>query len=195
MCLYVKAFTGEMSGYWSQVVRLSPGKYVLRGWFRLLSGKLLIYVHGRNNQAAIDQRFYAGIDLPPSLVPTFLKPQYLIGGRSDDWHPFTLPFEMPQGLPAVAVSLGMYFTAGEVWFDDVSLTVAETHLRVRVRGPQGIRQVTVFRVGSEKPLWQSPTLAPGQATFQHTLSVPATGRYRVVATSSSGRTIEKLYPE
>jgi len=93
----------------------------------LARGKILTYVHGRTPEGhTLDERFYAQSRRDFFLAPVFLRPEYLPGPPPDQWVPFQVDFTPPAGLAAVTVSLGMYFTAGEVWFDDVALQRTET---------------------------------------------------------------------
>jgi hypothetical protein len=126
-CLHLTARSGKMSGYWGQTVPVEPGKsYVLQGYYRLAGGKLLCYVHGSTpvaggDRVSVDARFYRASMHNHWLTPVFLAPDVLAGPKPDVWYPFEVRFKVPPPMRAVSVSLGMYFTPGEVWFDDLSL--------------------------------------------------------------------------
>jgi hypothetical protein len=126
-CLWLKAATGEMSGYWSQTVPVEPGKtYLVAGFMRLAQGKVLCYVHGTGKspdgrKVSLDERFYRGTMRGHWLTPVFLPPEALGGPAPDAWVPFELRFAVPGPIRQVTLSLGLYFTAGEASFDDVQI--------------------------------------------------------------------------
>lgn len=124
--LYLKSHSAVMSGYWNQSVRVEPlTSYVFSGWFRLGGGRLLCYAHARTADGRnVDERFYAASMRNHFLVPVFLRPEYMAGYGADEWHPFSVPFTTLEGMEWITVSMGMYFHAGEAWFDDVAVRPA-----------------------------------------------------------------------
>jgi hypothetical protein len=124
-CLHLKARSGKMSGYWGQTVAVEPGKtYEFNGYYRLAGGKILCYAHGRmtlpgGDSVSAEQRFYRASMHGHWLTPVFLAPEVLAGPKPDVWYPFELRLKVPPPIKAVSLSLGMYFTAGEAWFDDL----------------------------------------------------------------------------
>lgn len=197
--LYIRALSGVMSGYWSQSVPVEPGiPYLLRGWFRLGGGKILVYVHARAPDGRVlDERFYAESLRSLFLVPVFLKPQHVKGPLPDRWYPFRLRFIPPPGLRAVSVSAGMYFTAGEVWYDDFSLQRATTTLRVEVKSPGDLRRVQVVAVreeGKEEVLFDSGPLPPETRSFSRSLpDAPTDAVYLLRVSTADGRTVERRW--
>lgn len=85
--LWLKAHSGVMSGYWNQVVPVKPETdYLLRVWYRLGGGKMLIYVHGgANGGQSVDQRFYDTSMRNHWLAPVFIKPEYMKGTDPQEW--------------------------------------------------------------------------------------------------------------
>jgi hypothetical protein len=187
-----KALSASMSGYWGQGVTLQPDTdYRLTGWFRLRGGKLLVYVHAP--PPTLNERFYATSMLNHFLVPVFLKPEYM-RGAPDTWQPLKMEFRTPAGLAAASVSLGMYFTAGEVWYDDFSLHVAKTTLKLKVTDTEDLRSVQVKTAAGEV-VYDSGVLAAGTRALEHDCpGVSTEGSYVVVATGASGKTSTKQYP-
>ncbi|MBC7288050.1 MAG: hypothetical protein H5T86_08435 [Armatimonadetes bacterium] len=197
-CIVVRSKSEEMSGYWSQSVDVEPDRqYLLTGWYRLLGGRLLVYAHGRAAGQNLDARFYAGSPVQAVLVPEFLKPEYVIGGSPDQWQPFKLTFRVPPGMKAIAISAGMYFTPGVVWFDDFSLTPAETTLQVQVTSQDAIKRVTLVRLDTSATLWDSGELTgQKQHRFEATIpGVPTDASYEVAVHLADGRVARQRYPQ
>ncbi len=197
-CIKVHAFSGAMSGYWSQVVDVQPQQtYVLHGWYRLAGGKILIYAHTRTKRHNLDARFYAGLGLDASLVPVFVRPEYVVGGAPDMWSPFRLEFTVPEGIKKVAISLGMYFAPGTAWFDDVVLTEGRVTLRVDVQADEPLAKVELINAAADKPMaiWATEQFEDGGRRLGTEIpNLPADGIYLVRAVTKSGRVVEKTYP-
>lgn len=191
--VYCKALSGSMSGYWAQGVRLQPETdYRLTGWFRLRGGKLLAYVHAP--PPTLNERFYATSMYNHFLVPVFLKADFM-RGAPDTWQPLRMDFRTPAGLGGASVSLGMYFAAGEVWYDDFSLQGAKTTLKLRVRDDEDLRSVQVTTAAGEV-VYDSGPLAPGTRSLEHDCpGVSTEGSYAVVVTGTNGKTTTTRYPE
>lgn len=202
-CLWLKAKTGAMSGYWGQSVPVQPGRtYLFKGYYRLGAGKILCYAHGRmplpdGRSVGVDERFYRGTMRGHWLVPVFLPPDALGGPDPQAWYPFRLKVSVPEPLNRLSLSLGLYFTPGEAAFDDLWLGLAETDLSVSVEAGPGetIRRVVVRPVGSEAPLFDSQDLSAGTQTFQTVLKRQATDAiYEVLVTLGSGKVVTARYP-
>lgn len=124
--LCIVSHTAGMSGYWGQTVNLRPHmRYKLRAQVRLVSGRMLIYVHNRQ----LDARVYYATTVPSPLAPVFVKPEWVRDSRVDshfvtagEWFPAELVFDSRDGGFAT-VSLGSYFLEGEMYFDDLTLEV------------------------------------------------------------------------
>lgn len=195
-CLWVRAKTGVMSGYWGQSVAVEPGlAYTLRGWFRLAGGRLLAYVHAGTDTVSLDERFYAESLANIFLVPVFLKPEYVAGARPHQWYPLALDFTPPTGMTAVAVSVGMYFTAGEVWYDDLAVTRATTRLTASARGDEDVRRAVLITKGGDELLWDSGEFPPGTRAFEQAIeAAPTDAVYVLRVTTAGGRLLERSYP-
>lgn len=193
--LYIKAFSGVMSGYWTQVVRVEPKvHYTFCGWFRLKSGKILVYVHGRVGNRRLDERFYAQSARSLFLVPIFLKPEYVRGMHPERWYPFRIDFTTFEGMKFIAASVGMYFTAGEVWFDDLELRRATVTLKIAVNAPEGIKRVIVLMRDRDKALFDSGDLA-GAREFKRVISnAPSDAHYTLRVITVDGKVHERMYP-
>lgn len=203
-CLWIKAYSGEMSGYWSQSFPVQPGRrYLLKGYFRLLTGKILIYAHSSVTQPdgraiAVDERFYRGTARGHWLVPVFLPPEALSGPDPLTWQPFRLLVHIPEPLLALALSLGLYFQAGEAYFDDLWAGLAETDLTIAVKAAPGekLQKIIVTRKESPQPIFVSPALPAEAQSFETLLkSQPTDDVYSVAVTLADGRTLQKQYPE
>jgi len=199
-CLYIKSLSPVMSGYWNQTVKVKPQtEYMLTGWFRLNGGKLLCYVNSRTaDQRTLDERFYAVSMRNSPLVPVFLKPEYTKGYvEVERWHPFRIPFTPVEKMEWVSVSAGMYFQAGEVWYDDFRLLPAKTELKLQVKaGDEGLGRVRVLAKGVEQPVFDSGPLAGGTNSFEKTLlGLSTEAQYLIEATDSAGAKQVKAYPE
>lgn len=190
--VYCKALSGSMSGYWNQSVRLEPDTdYRLAGWYHLRGGKLLVYVHAA--PPTLNERFYATSMWNHFLVPVFLKPAY-VRGAPDTWQPMKLEFHTPAGLTAASVSLGMYFTAGEVWYDDFCLQVAKTTLKLKVSDAADLRSVEVRSVGGQV-VYASGMLPAGTRSVEHVCpGVSTESSYVVSVIDANGRTTTLRYP-
>lgn len=190
--VYCKALSASMSGYWGQGVALQPETdYRLTGWYRLRGGKLLVYVHAP--PPTLNERFYATSMLNHFLVPVFLKPEYM-RGTPDTWLPLKMEFRTPAGLTAASVSLGMYFAAGEVWYDDFSLQVAKTTLKLKVSETEDLRSVQV-KTAAGAVVYDSGPLPPGTRSLQHDCpQVSTEDSYVVVVTGTDGKTTTRQYP-
>ena len=203
-CVWLKAKTGRMSGYWSQSVPVEGGKsYLFRGHLRLGGGKVLCYVHARNRlpdgrSIAIDERTYRGSMRGHWLIPVFLPPDSLGGPDPRQWYPFRIPVRIPEGMTAAAFSLGIFFTPGEAAFDDLWAGLGETELAVTVKAGEGetLRRVTVTPIGSDKPVFDSKPLAGGTREFETKLAgQPTDNIYEVAATLEDGKVVTARYPE
>ncbi|NCO91404.1 MAG: hypothetical protein GW911_04410 [Armatimonadetes bacterium] len=203
-CLWLKAKTGAMSGYWGQVVPVAPGKsYLFKGYYRLGGGKILCYAHSSvalpdGRKAGIDERFYRGTMRGHWLVPVFLSPDSLGGPDPQQWYPFRLVARIPDPMQAVALSLGMYFTAGDSAFDDLWAGEAETELALTVKAAEGetLRRVVVTQVGSAKPVLDSQPLAAGSGAYEAKLEhQPTDAVHEVAVTLGNGEIVKARYPD
>lgn len=203
-CLWLKADSGEMSGYWAQSVPVEPGRtYLASGYMRLNAGKVLCYVHGTaarpdGRQISIDERLYRGTMRGHWLIPVFLPPDALGGPDPAVWYPFRLRFTVPPPIDRVAFSLGLYFAAGEASFDDLCVSLAEAALLISVTPATGetLRQVTVTSPGAPKPVFDSGELPAGTSPFETRLAgQPADGQWTVTVRLSDGRQVSRRYPE
>ncbi len=203
-CLWMKAKTGVMSGYYNQAVPVEPGRaYLFRGFSRLAAGKLLVYANSSialpdGRRVAVDERFYRGTMRGHWLVPVFLPPDALGGPDPNAWLPFRLKVNVPEGMKAVALSLGLYFQPGEVSFDDLWAGLAATDLSLSVKAAPGetLSRVVVKAVGNDRPVYDSGGLKPGTTEFGTALKAQATDAvYEVSATLGDGQVIVRRYPE
>ncbi len=205
--LHVVAHERVMSGYWAQKVPVTPGTYLFRGWYRTTGGRLLMYAHGRNPEVeppvGVDARTYHGSSIASFLVPVFVPYEALTGPDPDTYYPFSVQVEVPERLGEIALSMGIYFTPGEAWFDDVWFGPAAVDLKLRVDGEgEQIAQVTVFQDGVEEPLYDSgddPAAGPDHPLrdpFEATVPGVATGgSYLIVAKTGGGNLHRVHFPE
>ncbi len=205
--LHLIAHDKVMSGYWNQVVPVTPGDYLFRGFYRTVSGRLLLYAHGRNTEieppVGVDARAYHGSSVASFLVPVFIPLEALTGPDPDTYYPFAVKVTVPEGLEQVTLSMGLYFTPGEVWFDDVSFGPAQVDLKLRVSGDgEQLEKVTVFQDEVEAPVYSStddPTCPAGRPLpepFEVTVpDVPADGSYLIVAKTVGGELHRVHFPE
>jgi hypothetical protein len=191
--LHLISHTGVMSGYFNQVVKVKPETdYLLRAWYRHGGGKLLNYAHAvLPSGRGVDQRFYSTSLKNHFLAPVFLKPEYIKGTDPSVWQLCRLPFRTIPEMNSIAISLGIFFSAGELWFDDVSVTEAATDLTVTVKGP-----ATKVRVLDDKQAVLFDSGALNTDTFTKTLpGVPSDGRYTIEVTEPGGKIITQQYPK
>jgi hypothetical protein len=202
-CLWIKAKTGVMSGYWGQNVPVQPGKsYLFKGFYRLAGGKILLYAHNSlalpdGRRVAVDERFFRGTMRGHWLVPVFLPPDALGGPDPNAWFPFSLRVNVPDPMQSVSLSLGLYFTPGEAWFDDLWAGLAQTDLTISVKAAPGetLKGVMVTRSNSDKPAFTSPALAAGATSFDTVLKAqPTDERYTVTVMLGGGKTVQQSYP-
>ena len=202
-CLWLEAKSGKMSGYWHTGVRVTAGKkYLCTGRYRLEGGRILCYVHANKRLAdgrvaVVNERFYAGSLCQHWLVPVFLPPECLGGPDPKKWYSFRLTVTPASGVDVVSLSLGMYFTPGSAWFDDVWFGLAETTLLVTVQCAQGerVQRVLVTRTGADKAVFDSKGISPPRASFECTLpKQPTTEVFTVKALLADGRSITRTYP-
>jgi len=196
-CIHLTAHSGIMSGYWHQSVPVEAGKpYVMTAWFRIGGGRLLAYVHAAGRDGPdLDERFYASSMRNHFLVPVFLKPEYMAGIDAESWHPIRIEFTPPGQMRAVAVSAGMYFQAGELWYDDFSVYRAETDLTIEVDAEaEGIVHVRVLAEDEAEPVFASGHLDSVERFSKTLEDVPTEERYIVEVTGADGSTHRTLYP-
>lgn len=203
-CLWMKAKTGVMSGYYNQPVPVAPGKaYLFKGFVRLMAGKVLAYANSSvtlpdGRRVAVDERFYQGTMRAHWLVPVFLPPDALGGPDPNAWLPFRLNVNVPEGMKYVALSLGLYFQPGEACFDDLWAGLAQTDLTVNVKAEAGqtLARVVVKAIGNEKAVFDSGALQAGTTEFNTVVKGQATDAvYEATATQGDGRVIVRRYPE
>lgn len=116
--LLIKSKGGEMSGYMSQIVPVEGGKkYLLRGWYKLKNGKILIWVTGNK----LDKRFYSESINSLLLYPNFIKAEYTKLVNPFDWHYFEMIIDTPKDCNSIKIGLGIYFSIGEVLYDSITL--------------------------------------------------------------------------
>ncbi|NLO05867.1 MAG: hypothetical protein GX131_08580 [candidate division WS1 bacterium] len=204
--LHMIAHDDVMSGYWYQSVPVEPGDYVFRGWYRTTGGRMLMYAHGRNTEivppVGVDARAFHGSSIASFLVPVFIPHEALTGPDPDTYYPFSVLATVPEGLEQITLSMGMYFTPGEAWFDDIWFGPAELDLTVRVTGEgQQIASLTVLREGVEAPVYRSaddPACPAGQPLpdpFEVTIEgVDMRGTYTIVAETTAGEEHRVLFP-
>ncbi len=202
-CLWLKASSGDMSGYWAQAVPVEPGQaYLATGFLRLAAGKVLCYVHGTattpdGRKISVDERVYRGTMRGHWLIPVFLPPDALGGPDPTVWYPLRLRFTTPEPLERVTLSLGLYFAAGEAAFDDLCISQAETELQIAVTPAPGetLRQVIVSPAPSGRPVFDSGPLPEGTASFEKRLpGQPADGQWIVTVRLGDGRVVTRQYP-
>lgn len=196
--LHLIAHDRVMSGYWGQSVQVQPGQYVFRGWYRTTGGRLLMYAHGRNEEAdppvGVDARTYHGSSVASFLVPVFIPYEALVGADPDVYYPFSVRVEIPEGLERVTLSMGMYFTPGEAWFDDVWFGPARVDMALRVSGEgEQIAKVVVVPEGSDEPVYSSeddPSCPPGRPLaepFDVTVEdIDMAAEYEIIAETADG---------
>jgi hypothetical protein len=132
--LWLKAKTGKMSGYWKQVISVEPGQtYLFKGYYRLGGGRMLVWISGGGTlpdktPVVVDERFEAQSSHGHWLEPVFLPPEALSGPDPNLWFPFQVKVTVPIPVKHLAFNVGMFFTPGEVWFDDLWAGLAETGL-------------------------------------------------------------------
>ncbi len=202
-CLWAKCRTSEMSGYWSQSVPVTAGlKHRFSGWYRLASGRLMCYAHGRGTlpdgrTRTIDQRVYQGTMRGHWLAPVFLAPEALGGPDPALWYPFRIEVEVTEGFTSLTFSAGLYFQPGEVWFDDLFAGLARTTLLPVVKAGEGetLRRVVVRQAGVDKPLHDTRELPAGAREWHQRLAdLPTDAVYEVEATLTDGRVVRQGYP-
>jgi hypothetical protein len=203
-CLWMKAKTGVMSGYFSQSVPVQPGRaYLFHGFFRLGAGRMLVYANSSialpdGRRVAVDQRFYQGTMRGHWLVPVFLPPDALGGPDLNAWLPFRLSVNITESMTAVALSLGLYFQPGEVSFDDLWAGLGQTDLSVSVKAAAGetLSRVVMTPVGASKPVYDSGVLKAGTTEFSTLVKQqPTDAVYEVAVTRSDGQVTVRRYPE
>jgi hypothetical protein len=204
--LHVVAHDKVMSGYWAQTVPVTAGDYLFRGWYRTTGGRLLMYAHGTSDDVTpavgVDARTYHGAAVASFLVPVFIPREALTGPDPDTYYPFSVEVEVPEGLEQLALSMGIYFTPGEAWFDDIWFGAAQLDLDIRVTGGgERIAKLKVFQDGVEEPVYSSeddpdcPAEGPLPEPFEVTVSdVAADGSYLIAATTVEGELHRVRFP-
>ena len=202
-CVFVKAHEGIMSGYWVQRVAVEPGKkYLFGGHQRVASGRVLCYVHathrlGDGAVVEVNQRHYSGIMREHWLIPVFLNPSDLAVPDPAQWFPWELAVTVPPPLETVSLSIGLYFSGGQVWFDDLWAQLAETDLQVEVSTDDeaGLARVVVQRVGEQALVLDSGELEAGTQHYAIVLAGQQTDAvYEVTAIKPDGTAIHRRYP-
>ena len=202
-CLWLKAHDSVMSGYWGQTLTVTGGEsYLMRGHFRLNAGKILCYAHARKTLpdgrgVAVDERYYRGTKRGHWLVPVFLPPESLGGPDPREWQAFRLRVPVAESIDALRISLGMYFTPGEAWFDDVWVGLAETDLTVKVMPETGesLRKVVVRNADDGSCISDSGVIEDGGVPFETVLAgQDTTATYHVTVTLEDGRSETAVYP-
>lgn len=200
--LHVNAESGKMSGYWTQVVTVEPGRtYRFKGYYRLRGGRMLIWVNGAaalpdGTKVKVDRRFYAVSSRGHWLEPVFLPPEALSGPDPNAWLPFELDVKVPAPITRLTFSMGMYFTPGEVSFDDLWVGPAEMDLAVSVKAAPGERiEQVVIRTGKPAVVVFDSGPLPKVTTFEKTLKAqPLDGNYEVEARLANGKIMREAYP-
>lgn len=205
--LYVRAHDDVMSGYWTQVVDTPPGVYTFSGLYRTTGGRLLMYAHGENTEVkpafAVDARTYHGSAVASFLVPVFIPSEALTGPDPDTYYPFSVQVDVRQRIEQLKLSMGIYFTPGEAWFDEVSFRPATMNMTVQVRGEgEQIARLTVFEADQVEPVYRSdrdPDFADAEALpdpFEITLEdLPSGGDYLIVAKTVDDTLHRVHFPE
>jgi hypothetical protein len=205
--LHIIAHDKVMSGYWYQEVPVQPGDYVFRGYYRTVTGRLLMYAHGTNTDVqpavGVDARAFHGSSIASFLVPVFVPLEALAGPDPETYYPFSVKVAVPEGLEQITLSMGLYFTPGEVWFDDVWFGRATMQMRLNVSGEgERLESLRVLREGSATPLYSSasdPNCPAGQPLpepFTVTLdAVPTDGDYVIEAKTVGGELQRIRFPE
>ncbi|NUQ00940.1 MAG: hypothetical protein HUU35_13920 [Armatimonadetes bacterium] len=188
--LKIVTHTARMSGYLGQVVRVLPETdYLLTAWLRLEQGIYLTWVRasmagGQRLDPAFDRRVYAFGGLGGSLVPVFLKAEWLPGQLPLAWRPVALRFRTPARVEELGVSIGSHFRAGTGWYDDLQLTRFPGELVCTVTADEDLRAVTVYDHTPNQP-WRRSTDA-GQAVAELAAAPAGTRRWAAPVTTQSG---------
>lgn len=130
-CLWLKSHTGRMSGYWYQDIGVESGKtYMFRGYYRIGGGRMLIWIKGEAEtpdglKAIVDQRYTVSSSFGHWLTPVFLPLSVLSGPNPNVWYPFEVKAAVPAPVKELRFNVGMYFAPGELWFDDLSVSVED----------------------------------------------------------------------
>ncbi|GEM_PF-3179332 len=205
--LHMTAHDKVMSGYWAQKMPVQAGDYVFRGYYRTVTGRLLMYAHGTNTDVqpavGVDARAFHGSSIASFLVPVFVPLEALAGPDPESWHPFSVKVAIPEGLEEITLSMGLYFTPGEVWFDDVWFGPATVQMTLNVSGEgERLESVKILRDGSATPVYNSandpncPTGQPLPEPFKVTLdAVASDGVYMIEAKTVGGELQRIRFPE
>lgn len=199
--LWLKAKTGKMSGYWKQGIPVEPGRtYLFKGYYRLAGGRMLVWIAGEGTlpdktKVVVDERFEALSSHGHWLEPVFLPPEALSGPDPNVWQPFQVKFKVPTPVRHLAFGVGIFFTPGEAWFDDLWAGLAEMDLvlQVEAKRDESIRRVLVRIVDNPSPVLDSGPLQDVR-TFKETCKAqPVDGKYEVEIQLTSGKTVRQPY--
>ncbi len=199
--LGIKTQTGKMSGYWTQIVVVeSERTYLFKGYYRLGGGRILIWVSGEGalpdkTKVKVDRRFYAASSRGHWLEPVFLPPEALSGPDPDVWLPFEIEVKVPAPITHLAFNMGLYFSHGKVYFDDLWVGLAEMDLDIDVKAApeERIDRVVIRSAEPAKDIFDSGPLAKAK-NYEKTLkALPMNATYEVLVHLADGKVVRKVY--
>lgn len=127
---YIRAFDGLMSGYWSQSVNLNPGeKYKYSFWGDIRKGYMLCYVSG----SGLDRRKYLSSYYDDVHYPVFLKADHMENLALPGWNKYSFEFVNSKNVEKAAVHLGIYFSKGEAYYDNVYFGIDTVKFGIKVK--------------------------------------------------------------
>jgi len=104
------------------------------------------------------------------------------------------PIECPEWAHLYRLHMGINYSLGSGYIDDVILAKAYTTLQIEVKASVNIRQVIVDNE-LEKNVFDSDLLDEGQKTFTKIIKVLSPYQYQIKVLDVSGNVYTKIYPE
>jgi len=110
--------------------------------------------------------------------------------------PFEVEVEVPAPITHLAFNMGLYFTPGEVHFDDLWVGLAEMDLNIDVKAAsdEKIERVVVRSTTPAKDIFDSGPLAKVNH-YKKTLNAqPMNATYEVSVHMADGKVVREVYP-
>ena len=186
----IRAEIPAASGYWVQEVPVEPATgYLLSARMDLREGKVLVRANGRG----FDARKYTVRQPDLLTVPVFWKPQWVRGHDLSPGDQIFLTFTTgPEGDPqSVNIALGLYFSRGLVFFDDLYLGPGTLTVEYTVGGDD----VTQVRVLDARGTQLARHDAGGGDVRGALEGLPLTSHVCVEATLRGGEVYRRWYPD
>lgn len=189
---YIAANDGTMSGYWAQTVKLIPGeKYKCSIWGDITRGYILLYVNGNG----INDRRYLSARYDDAHYPVFIKADHRANLAENGWNKYQLEFTNVKNAPVATIHLGIYFSEGEAYFDNIYFGITDVKVAVIAKNPKGIPITRIVIFDESDKIVFDKSYNDQNIERQELINLPADASYfKIIAYDNDGNQKQVIFP-